>query len=296
MAASPREGELAWAAGLFDGDGWVGCVRSGGRVRVRANVTQVGHERPRVLVRFRDVVGVGSIARPTANRPRHWAWVSSGSSVSSVMGQLWPWLGDVKRTQYLVAAACRLDVGFASADSPIATPAWAAGFFDAEGYIGAVRVRRVRSETYIRPRASVEQRSLHCVPEVLIRFHAAIGSYGAIQGPKLRARREPIYVWQSAKQTDIDAVVATLSPWLGPIKRLAFEVVTQRLAGQAPLTRGGGQFGRTKTVCKRGHDYSDARSYTVVLPSGNSSLVRICRPCAAERDRAARMRRRASAR
>lgn len=94
---------LAWAAGLFDGEGCTKVDRRWGTPSV--TLSQSGERVPEVLVRFRDAVGRGSIYGPykTKKRPM-WIWqCAKRADREFVMKQLWPWLGTTKREQWLRA-------------------------------------------------------------------------------------------------------------------------------------------------------------------------------------------------
>lgn len=97
--------EVAWAAGLFDGEGHAGTnVR--GRV-IYLTVTQAGSSEcaPFVLERFRAAVGgagrvVGPVIDPTGVRAPKWRFVANGHEAVQFTGAaLWQWLGGVKRAQ-----------------------------------------------------------------------------------------------------------------------------------------------------------------------------------------------------
>src|SRR5258708_1520938 len=56
---TPDREQLAWAAGFYDGEGCVGCYRTGGRAKpssLNMSVTQKGSE---PLERFQRAVGLG---------------------------------------------------------------------------------------------------------------------------------------------------------------------------------------------------------------------------------------------
>ena len=131
--------ELAWAAGVYDGEGSASTyVPNGRRSRVRQMaVYQSGDEMPPpLLFRFRAAVGdVGLIHGPA--RGSLYQWHSKRHVVVEAVGELiWPWIGEVKRDQLRAAAD---DVGRDAPVCPDATwspaecAAWAAGFFDGEG-------------------------------------------------------------------------------------------------------------------------------------------------------------------
>jgi len=95
-----REG-LAWAAGLFDGEGSTSIARRGVRLAVKQ------HE-PTVLLKFQDAVGLGTVYGPYAIKGREgffeWSFVVTRfEHVQAVVAMLWPWLGPVKRYQARVA-------------------------------------------------------------------------------------------------------------------------------------------------------------------------------------------------
>ena len=53
--------DFAWAAGFFDGEGWVNRKKRG----VQSRINQAGLDGvPEVLVKFRRIVGVGRIKGP----------------------------------------------------------------------------------------------------------------------------------------------------------------------------------------------------------------------------------------
>ena len=107
--------ELAWAAGLFDGEGHASARNNGrGRkdghrhLRFELSVTRAGYECPEVLRRFqRAVAGIGKIQGPYPHgraKP-NWAWVARTiADAEAVVDSIWPWLSGPKREQ--IDAAC----------------------------------------------------------------------------------------------------------------------------------------------------------------------------------------------
>jgi hypothetical protein len=106
------EGELAWAAGLYGGDGTTSAGRdkSGGPNyrRLKAGLPQAAVDGgvPPVLVRFHEAVeGVGSVKGPYVlknawSRLPQFVWSVSGSrAAEAVLEKIWPWLDDAKRDQ-----------------------------------------------------------------------------------------------------------------------------------------------------------------------------------------------------
>lgn len=94
--------------------------------------------------------------------------------------------------------------------------AWAAGFFDAEGWAGAVKHR---DGTW--PVAQINQAGAFGVPEVLERFHAAVG-IGRIGGPQCAPGKLDLYRWVASSRADVVRTVTTLAPWLGLVKAEQF--------------------------------------------------------------------------
>jgi hypothetical protein len=91
--------------------------------------------------------------------------------------------------------------------------AWAAGFFDGEGWANRQR-RGVHSR--------INQAGPEGIPEVLIKFHRIVG-VGRIKGPVIVEGRQPLYYWEATSRSDLMRVVEQIAPWLCPVKRTEFE-------------------------------------------------------------------------
>jgi len=106
------ETEKAWAAGFFDGEGsttfQLRCQLPRGKGQLKISVTQAGEFARELLIRFQSAVGnLGHICFVTDNRPNHqkcqrW-YTGDRSDVCLIMQYLWPYLGPVKRRQFLAA-------------------------------------------------------------------------------------------------------------------------------------------------------------------------------------------------
>jgi hypothetical protein len=96
--------------------------------------------------------------------------------------------------------------------------AWAAGFFDGDGWAALVRTRRRKRG---QPYAQINQGSLTGIPEVLVRFRAAVG-VGRIGGPKIEEGRQPLYWWVASSRGDVARTGALIGPWLSHEKREQF--------------------------------------------------------------------------
>lgn len=100
---SAPETELAWAAGFFDGEGYVGTSKSGRYLNIRCAIGQ--SYSPETLYRFLSAVGVGKVVGPfkRANREHgdYWIWRCSGTNQSkAVFDKLLPFLSGPKTEQY----------------------------------------------------------------------------------------------------------------------------------------------------------------------------------------------------
>jgi hypothetical protein len=93
--------------------------------------------------------------------------------------------------------------------------AWAAGFFDGEGWAG---FERQAGRSTSQPHARVNQADNAGTPFVLARFKHALGGLGAIGGPYTKPGRMDLYRWEVSSLRDVQALLELLSPWLADIK------------------------------------------------------------------------------
>ena len=93
--------------------------------------------------------------------------------------------------------------------------AWAAGFFDGEGWANsaASKGRQTRQ-----PHARINQAGSDGVPEVLLRFQRALGGLGRIGGPQVDEGRKDLYRWEVSSRGDVELLLHLLAPWLGAVK------------------------------------------------------------------------------
>lgn len=96
--------------------------------------------------------------------------------------------------------------------------AWAAGFFDGDGWAASLR-NGTRSGR--RPMARINQAGTQGVPEVLLRFRDAVGA-GRVGGPRREAGRQDLYWWTASSRRDVTRVGALIGPWLSDDKRSQF--------------------------------------------------------------------------
>ncbi len=223
---------LAWAGGFFEAEGSVSHHLPTGRktCRATADVSQKGDGTPpKVLTHFRDVIGCGSIFGPYRGYLYYWRTHDAGL-VSSTIALLWPWLSGEKRMQIgrTLAAVPALWSAEAIGEvwrsySEAATclderRAWAAGFFEGDGSIGAYIGHR-RESSVPQLSASISQASTEGIPTCLLRFRDPVG-VGSISGP-VQPRgwsRLPQYRWQ-ANGKSVAIAIAILMPWLVGAKR-----------------------------------------------------------------------------
>lgn len=88
------EVDIAWAAGLFEGEGCVFAKPDKGRIRIITSLDSCDQE---IVDRFASIVGVGKVFGPyehkKGTRP-YWKWRTTGPTrVMEVFVQLKPYLG-----------------------------------------------------------------------------------------------------------------------------------------------------------------------------------------------------------
>jgi hypothetical protein len=148
--------------------------------------------------------------------------------------------------------------------------AWAAGFFDGEGHVGASTKRR---DIYLAI-SQVDRR-------VLDRFRSAVG-VGAVHGPyehrsmKRRLNEQPRFYFQTQNYQHVQAIVAMLWRWLSPVKRDQASLVLAR------ARRGlvGLRLAKHWRTCRRGHPRTP-ENVKIVMYKGYET--RRCVACIRER-------------
>jgi hypothetical protein len=107
----PPEIERAWAAGFFDGEGWIGSHKTKDYTYLKMAVVQTGSTV--TLERFNAAIGgVGSIYERSRRVPEHWSpgWSLQVNAIDRVVfavNLIWPWLSQPKRDQAIAAFATR---------------------------------------------------------------------------------------------------------------------------------------------------------------------------------------------
>lgn len=108
--------------------------------------------------------------------------------------------------------------------------AWAAGFFDAEGWVGAVPKPRRRPHL----QASISQYSVSGVPEVLGRFHAAVGLRGRVSGPF--KTRPAHYQWHASGLVVVECMSLMWEHLGSPKRQQAARAIEVAAIGDAPAS------------------------------------------------------------
>jgi hypothetical protein len=93
-----RREDIAWAAGLFEGEGTVGTQETAERIRVRFALAMTDED---VVRRFRRILGVGHVNGPNwhkgSTKPQ-WRWsATKRADVAIVSDLLYPFLGERRR-------------------------------------------------------------------------------------------------------------------------------------------------------------------------------------------------------
>jgi hypothetical protein len=235
------EQELAWAAGIFDGEGSTSTYLTKPNMipRRQMAVSQGGlpGHIPTVLLRFKEIVRVGSITGPYDGL-YYWK-ITTKNDVDLVGRHLWRHLSREKRQQF-AAAAIRME---RSLPGPLDArggrdfeAAWAAGLFDGEGTFGAYAKPQMTS-SWRGAQMSIPQASATEVPEALLRFRSAVG-VGNVNGPRIVPSpwsRLPQYRWQASGRHVCSAAIKVIWPWLGPVKRAEIRAAVEHLDAGAEV-------------------------------------------------------------
>jgi hypothetical protein len=109
---TPSREDIAWAAGLFEGEGFITPMRQRRRKDGVATVSVLmglGMTDQDVVARFHAIVGVGNVTireRPDPRHKRMWVWQAAAiADVQHVVRLLSPWLGErrLARAQEVLA-------------------------------------------------------------------------------------------------------------------------------------------------------------------------------------------------
>ena len=91
--------EIAWAAGLFEGEGCFSLQRRStnpGSCNLRAALRMVDED---VVRAFAEIIGVGRVSGPSSKQM--WEWKASGEEAEQTYALLGPWLHSRRRARYV---------------------------------------------------------------------------------------------------------------------------------------------------------------------------------------------------
>lgn len=95
--------ELAWAAGIFDGEGYAGCVDRSkeGRRHPRISLVVVQWHSPEIPLRFQAALGgLGHVGSRSRGEAEEYKWATASFEiVQASAAMLWAWLSSTKQAQ-----------------------------------------------------------------------------------------------------------------------------------------------------------------------------------------------------
>jgi len=217
---------IAWAAGLYDGEGSASMYlpkrRKTARRQMQVSQGGVPGVQPAVLLRFREIVGAGSVTGPYGGDLYYWK-TTRKDVMDEVARTLWPYLSEDKRAQFVTMtekAHRPFSVRDLISRRDETERPWAAGLFDGEGSVWIAR-RPAYADWRGIAMELPQSTAIGTVPEALKRFRDIVG-VGGIGGPRMQRNswsRKPQYRWQTSGRHALSQVVRTLWPWLGPVNR-----------------------------------------------------------------------------
>jgi len=247
---------LAWAAG-FDGEGWAAAKERG----VQARINQAGPDGiPEVLLKFREIVGVGRIKGPVleeGKQPLYFWEATSLPDLTRVADLIGPWMCPAKRAEFESALGIALPAAIWPG-SMSEELAWAGGFFDGEGTTYLEKHRTHANHFY--PALYVPQSADEGTAPELLRLWAAIG-FGSISGLRRpKPPHRPYRRWRVVTVAKAQLALHLLWPFIGRVKRSQAQSVMKVIHAQPDLLRGNPAFGPAGSrYCLRGHDKWTAR-------------------------------------
>lgn len=105
----PSREQLAWAAGVFVGEGSISVHRPRRHIGLRLTVGQTsdGDEPPEMLTRLQTIFGAGRLYRLRVERPHyrpHWQFsIPAFVPAQAAIAMLWEWLTPEKKRQATIA-------------------------------------------------------------------------------------------------------------------------------------------------------------------------------------------------
>lgn len=109
--------------------------------------------------------------------------------------------------------------------------AWAVGLFEGEGSCGVMNRKKV-SELgrcpHFRMSLGMSDR------DVIRRLHSAMGC-GRMEGPVIRPRSKPMWIWVCTRRADIERLLPMMRPYLGVRRRQQVSAVLKVLRDRPPV-------------------------------------------------------------
>lgn len=266
------EANVAWLAGLLEGEGYFFVVRGHPRIRMETTDEDVAR-------RVQLIVGSGTLRgpflRPLSTKPV-WSWqMASRATVEHWACTIYPWMGLRRRTQI-----ARLLPNYPDGESLLSVPgkngrsltdtplpsrdhdggaggtvssqaetcrqipmdeetqiAWLAGILEGEGSFGfgAGNQPRVRMES---------------TDEDIVRRVTTIARCGNEYGPFLHTRSTKLaWTWELSVKAEVERLIRTIRPWMGRRRQTRIGELLPHCINRS---------GAAKTHCKHGHSLDDA--------------------------------------
>lgn len=136
--------------------------------------------------------------------------------------------------------------------------AWAAGFFDGEGYVG---IRDNKKDYTTRPTLKVSSTDR----DMIERFQYAVGGIGCFRGPIPNGGlgKKPIYEWFTRKFEHVQAVIAMLYPFMCSRRKARMKECLLLAPVTAKNGALWGTYDKNKEQCIRGHNLAETRYINV---------------------------------
>ena len=91
---------MAWCAGVFDGEGYVGVKKGTSKCKEKKQMScVVAQKDPRLLKKFKRIVKMGNITGPSHHGMYYWQLYKT-SNILCLFEMLWPYLSPVKQIQF----------------------------------------------------------------------------------------------------------------------------------------------------------------------------------------------------
>lgn len=152
--------------------------------------------------------------------------------------------------------------------------AWAAGFFDGEGYVG---IKDLSKTYYTPPTLKLNNTD----KDMIDRFHRAVGGVGKLRGPLKQQGigTKPVYEWYTRKFEHVQAVIAMLYPFISQRRKSRMMSSLCSAGLKRPKHR------PFKEYCTRGHLLATSRVFRGSKPMGCGKCITLTRHLRDERKR-----------